>query len=64
MMGKIVVKIVTAVPGADGAGGLGNYAMLRQYKADVVRLTTDIAEAQVSGGAIPVTAAEYALIVA
>lgn len=63
-MGKIVVKIVTQVPSAGGTGGFGDYRMLRQYKADIVRLTTDIAEAQVSGGAIPVTAAEYALIVA
>lgn len=63
-MAKIVVKIIDQVPATGGTGGFGDFRMLRQYKADVVRLTTDIAEAQVSGGVIPVTAAEYALIVA
>lgn len=63
-MGKIVVKIVTAVGGASATGGLADFAMLRQYKADVVRLGTDIAESQVSGGVLPITQAEYNAVVA
>lgn len=61
---KIPVKIVTVVPTQGVSGGLGDFRMLRQFKAEIVRVPTDIAEAQVSGGVIPVTAAEYALIVA
>lgn len=63
-MGKIVVKIVTAVPTQGVSGGLADSAMLRPFKADIVRLTTDIAESQVSGGVLPITQAEYDLAVA
>ena len=61
-MGKIVVKIVS--DGVDVAGGLVTGAQMRQFKADLTRLTTDIAEAQVSGGVLPMTAAEYAIATA
>lgn len=61
-MGKIVVKIVS--DGSNVSGGQVDVEMLRQYKADVVRLTTDIAETEVSGGVLPVTQAEYNAIVA
>lgn len=61
-MGKIVVKIVA--DGSNVSGGQVDVEMLRQYKADVVRLTTDIAETEVSGGVLPVTQAEYNAIVA
>jgi hypothetical protein len=61
-MGKIVVKIVA--DGTNVSGGLVDFEMLRLYKADVVRLTTDIAESQVSGGVLPLTQAEYDAIVA
>ncbi len=61
-MGKIVVKIVS--DGTNVAGGLVDSEMLRLYKADLLRLGTDIAESQVSGGVLPITAAEYALVMA
>ena len=61
-MGKIVVKIVS--DGVDVSGGLVTGAQMRQFKADLTRLTTDIAEAQVSGGVLPMTAAEYAIATA
>jgi hypothetical protein len=63
-MAKIVVKIVTQVPSAGGTGGFADYRMLRPFKADVVRLTTDIASSSVSGGVLPITQAEYDLVVA
>lgn len=63
-MGKIVVKIIDEVPATGGTGGFADYKMLRPFKADVVRLTTDIAEAQVSGGVLPITQAQYDLVVA
>lgn len=61
-MGKIVVKIVS--DGTNVAGGLMKGVQLKPFKADLVRLTTDIAEAQVSGGVLPMTAAEYAIATA
>lgn len=63
-MGKIVVKIVSAVGGGGASGGLADYEMLRQYKADILLLDTDITSANVSGGVLPVTQAEYDAIVA
>ena len=61
-MGKIVVKIVS--DGTNVAGGLMTGAQMRPYKADLTRLTTDIAETEVSGGVLPMTAAEYAIATA
>ena len=63
-MGKIVVKIVTADPTQGASGGLADSEMLRLYKADILRLGTDIAEAEVAGGVLPITQAEYDLTVA
>lgn len=63
-MGKIVVKIVTAVPTQGAAGGLADYRMLRPFKADIQLLGTDITSANVSGGVLPITQAEYDLVVA
>lgn len=63
-MGKLVVKIVTAVPTQGASGGLADSAMLRPFKADIALLGTDIAEAQVSGGVLPITQAEYDLATA
>lgn len=63
-MGKIVVKIVTTVPTQGVSGGLVTGAQMRPFKADLTRLTTDIAATQVSGGVLPMTAAEYAIATA
>lgn len=56
-MGKIVVKIVTVVGGANATGGLADSAMLRPFKADIVLDTNSVG--QVSGGVLPITQAEY-----
>ncbi len=63
-MGKIVVKIVTAAPTQGVSGGLADAEMLRRYKADLLRLGTDIAATSVSGGVLPITQAEYDAAVA
>jgi hypothetical protein len=60
-MGKIVVKIVTAVGGAQASGGLADYRMLRPFKADVVKDTDVTGE---TGGVLPITQAQYDLVVA
>ena len=62
-MGKIVVKIVTLAGGQAGSqtGGLADYAMLRPFKADVVLDTAVTGEA---GGILPITQAQYDLVVA
>jgi len=61
-MAKIVVKIVTLVPTVGAAsGGLADYGMLRQYKNDVV---LDTAIAGETGGVLPITQAQYDLVVA
>lgn len=63
-MGKIVVKIVTPTAAEGVAGGLVKGAQMKPFKADLARLTTDIAATQVSGGVLPMTAAEYAIATA
>ena len=60
-MAKIVVKIVTEVGGASASGGLADYRMLRPYKADVV---LDSAVTDEVGGVLPITQAQYDLVVA
>lgn len=55
-MGKIVVKIVTAVGGAQASGGLADYNMLRPLKDDVILDSSTVGE---TGGLLPITQAEY-----
>jgi hypothetical protein len=62
-MGKIAVKIVTVVPTQGVSGGLADYNMLRPLKADVV-LNTDRGAANIAGGVLPITQAEYDRVVA
>ena len=63
-MGKIVVKIVTDTPTNGVTAGLEKGSQWKPFKADLTRLTTDLAETQVSGGVIAMTAAEYAIATA
>lgn len=60
-MGKIVVKIVTEGGGSSASGGLADYRMLRPFKGDVVK-DSDIADEV--GGVLPITQAQYDLVVA
>jgi hypothetical protein len=63
-MGKIAVKIVTAAPTQGVSGGLADYRMLRPFKADIVLFPDNITGANVSGGVLPITQAEYDRVVA
>ncbi len=59
---KIPVKIVTADDQATA--GLVDARMLRPFRAEVVRVPTDLAASQVCGGVLPITQAEYDKVVA
>lgn len=61
---KIPVKIVTVVPTQGVSGGLADYAMLRQFKTEIVRVPTDRAASEVSGGLLPITQAQYDAVMA
>jgi len=61
---KIPVKIVTVVPTQGVSGGLADFRMLRQFKSEIVRVPTDLAASQVSGGVLPITQAQYDLVMA
>ena len=51
-MSKIVVKIVS--DGSNVSGGMADYPMLQPFVADIVVLDTDIVEANISGGILPI----------
>lgn len=61
---KIPVKIVTVVPTQGVSGGLADFRMLRQFKTEIVRVPTDLAATQVAGGVLPITQAQYDLVMA